>query len=146
MKQHSYSTVKVLYSALLFFNLILIGLAYYITTYSSETESMDFGIEYVAVFGMIAATNLGLALFLPRMMASKIPNLANLAGEDLQKGVFPIFIIRMVLLESINIIGFVFAFLTQDFKNMIPFAVVSVFFMLMTSPSEQGFRKVAGLN
>lgn len=97
------------------------------------------------VFGAVGLLAVAMAFFIPKLLLSTAKSrLASSPTEltlrDISAKVFPVLLIRWMLIEMITLVGFVASMLSGDTSMIYPYAAASLLGFVLTFPTEQKFR------
>ncbi len=113
-----------------------------------ESRFFDFTHPLTNPFIAVSLVALILSIAIPKAMIRRNQQVANSVTsqnsiESLLPRFYPAFIVRLALLESIPLFGFVLALTQHDVKRMVPFAVVSFLGFILNFPNESKVRSLS---
>ena len=129
---------RIIWFALLISTMMFL-LAFYITNPENFEISLKMdefinqfrGRELPPVLPVIAIGNIGLAILIPKLMVKM--TLKTSKKLELRHYFAP-FIVRLILIESVALVGFLVGFPTKDVNNFLPFLMLCQFFHLRYIP------------
>ena len=138
--------MKIIWFALLLSNLMLVFVASTILRPGEAPAEIGF---LRVIFGMIALINATLAFVLPkiflRIQSKRMPIDPSGPLEKIVVQVGTGLVIRLALLESVTLMGFVLATVSHNLPSMFPFAGFAIFGVLANYPTESKVRDLARL-
>ncbi len=97
---------------------------------------------------VMAAGTLAIAWMIPRIIwnqaSKKLPAVEKLSESDLFEGFFTGFVVRLALLESVCLYGFVAGFLQRQPSIILPFLGASAAGFVLNFPNRTFIRKALG--
>lgn len=147
--ERSIAVPRLIWAALVFSNLMY-GLV--LVTQFKDQLAAPFPSTHILVFPLmvIALMALAIAMILPKALfmkakakfdASAVPP----TDQQIMQSFFAPWIIRMALLESISIYGFLLAMMTQAPIAFVPFGALSILTQLSQYPTPQRVRDMLGI-
>jgi len=141
------TVAKAIYFAMFSFNIILPVVCY--VALQGQTEKPEVPMQMIYLFGVVGVVNTVLGFTFPVIAGNAVRKSISaphsLTPVDVYNKAFVPWLISIVLLEFVNILGFVSGFISGEFMYMIPFTVVALAAMSLKAPSESAFRKFVGL-
>jgi hypothetical protein len=137
--------LKIIWGALILSQFIY-GFA--LTRVTKDWEPQELNMPMTGAFSMLAILMCGLSFFIPKILINNakknlIKNQNDLQGMNLEVLVYHLaaaYVIRLALLESCALFGFIMAFMHKRIDLFFPFAALSITFFLINFPSEEKIR------
>lgn len=148
MSQQAAPIPRLIWAALVISNFIYAAVLFF--QFGASSASFPSGHPLLVPLMVISSMALAISMVLPKAFFLRAKQRLDQAGrpaseEELQAAFFAPWIIRMAMLESVSLYGFVLAMVTQSPVAFVPFGAVAVLTQLSQYPSPQRIRDLLGV-